>query len=370
MSVVRSAVVTIVLALPAIAGASGCGSSDDEETGPVTIGVIPQRELDGHDLSMMRAAEIDSLRLWFWWGEVEPERGRYNWAPLDFRVAAAAQAELRVLPYLFGEPKWAARVDGHRCHEHCPTYAPSSTGTREAYAAFARAAVERYGPDGAFWEAHPELPYLPIQSWQIWNEQNSPVFFGPRVDPDSYAALLEAAAPEIRAADPDAEIVLGGMWSAEDRPEGVVGTPNYLSQLYEVDGIEDDFDAIAVHPYAGRVPQAFAQVDAARQAAETAGDGDVELWVTELGWASDGKPSENLVKTPAGQAMALERAFGTLIDRREQYRLRGIYWYSWRDTEPGHAVCAWCAYSGLISRQGNLKPAYDAMRTLSLASAP
>jgi hypothetical protein len=363
----------MVLGLLTLGGASGCGSSN-EETGPageppegVTIGVVPQRQVDGHDTAMMRAAGIDSIRLWFSWGAVEQERGHYNWADLDFAVAGGALDELRVLPFLFGEPEWAAHVDGHECGDDCLTYAPSSTATREGYAAFARAAVNRYGPDGAFWEAHPELPYVPIQSWQIWNEQNSPFFFRPRVDPESYAVLVETTASQIRAADPDAEIVLGGVFSARDTQSGVVGSAHYLSELYGIPGIADSFDAVALHPYAGRVPQVFAQVDAARQATEQAGDGDVGLWITELGWASDGKPSENLVKTPEGQAMALERSFGTLIDRRDQYHLRGIYWYSWRDTEPGDGVCSWCAFSGLISRDDQPKPAYAAMRTVALA---
>jgi hypothetical protein len=343
---VRAAAATIVLGLLTLGGAWGCGSSDDE-TGPagegpdgVTLGVVPQRELDGDDAPMMKAAGIDSMRLWFSWGVVEQERGRYNWASNDFAVAGAALGGLRVLPFLFGEPEWAAHSDGHECGDECLTYAPSSTATREAYADFVGAAVDRYGPDGEFWDLHPELDYLPIESWQIWNEQNSPDFFRPRVDPESYAALLEAAAPKIRAADPDAEIVLGGVFSARDTEEGVVGSANYLGELYEIPEVADSFDAIAVHPYAGRVPQVFAQVDAVREAAEAAGDGDVGLWVTELGWASDGLPSENLVTTPEGQATNLERSFGTLIDRRDQYHLRGIYWYSWRDTEPGAAVCA------------------------------
>jgi polysaccharide biosynthesis protein PslG len=362
----------IVLGLLALGGALGCGSSD-EETGPAdestdeaTIGVVPQRQLDGDALARMNAAGLESMRLWFSWGVVEPERGQYNWASLDFAVAGAASQELRVLPFLFGEPDWAAHLDAHECGDECLTYAPSSTDTRDAYAAFAQAAVERYGPDGVFWEAHPELPYVPIRSWQIWNEQNSPVFFRPRVDPESYAALLETAAAKMRAADPDAEIVLGGVFSARDTDEGVVGSAHYLEQLYRVPDVTDSFDAIAVHPYAGRVPQVFAQVDAVREAAEAAGDGDVGLWVTELGWASDGPPSENLVTTPEGQATKLERSFGTLIGRRDQYQLRGIYWYSWRDTEPGGAVCSWCGFSGLIGREGEPKPAYEALRTVAV----
>jgi hypothetical protein len=368
----RATLAAILLGVLVVGGAAGCGSSDDEtEAGGqpaegLTIGVVPQRQFDVEETSMMRDAGIGSIRLWFSWGQIEQERGQYNWAPLDYAVAGAAQGGLRVLPFLFGEPDWAAHLDGHQCGDECLTYAPSSSATREAYADFAAAAVERYGPEGGFWDSHPELDYVPIESWQIWNEQNSPVFFRPRVDPELYAALVEAAASKMRDVDPDAEIVLGGVFSARDTQEGVVGSANYLEQLYRIPDVADSFDAIAVHPYAGRVPQVFAQVDAVREAAEAAGDDDVGLWVTELGWASDGPPSENLVTTPEGQATKLERSFGTLIERRDEYRLRGIYWYSWRDTEPGEAVCSWCGFSGLIGRDGEPKPAYEALRTVAV----
>jgi polysaccharide biosynthesis protein PslG len=368
---VRAVALAIVLGA-AVGWASGCGSSDDE-TEPagepaegLTIGVVPQRQFEVDETSVMRDAGIGSIRLWFSWGQIEPERGRYNWAPLGYAVAGAAQGGLRVLPFLFGEPDWAAHLDGHQCGDECLTYAPSSSATREGYADFAAAAVERYGPGGEFWDSRPELDYVPIESWQIWNEQNSPVFFRPRVDPELYAALLETAASKMKDVDPDAEIVLGGVFSARDTDEGVVGSAHYLEQLYRTPDVADSFDAIAVHPYAGRVPQVFAQVDAVRDAAAEAGDESTGLWVTELGWASDGPPKENLVTTPEGQATKLERSFATLIDRRDEYHLRGIYWYSWRDTEPGAAVCSWCGFSGLIGRDGEPKPAYEALRTVAV----
>jgi Cellulase (glycosyl hydrolase family 5) len=349
-----------------IAFASGDSDAEGEPPGLV-IGVVPQRDFEAADTALMRAAGIDSVRIWFSWGQVEERRGDYYWAQLDFVVAAAARDEIGVLPFLFSGPRWAASEDGYPCGDRCPTYAPASAETREAFADFASAAVRRYGPDGSFWDDYPELPYRPIRSWQVWNEQNSKFFYRPAANARSYAELLRRTAERIRAVDPNAEIVLGGMWSAEDRPDGVIGSPRYLRQLYRVDGIEDSFDSIAVHPYAPRIRDVFAQVKGVRRVASRAGDPGVGLWVTELGWASSGKRSEALVTDPEMQARLLERAFSRLVRNRARYHLRGAYWYAWRDTERGEAVCAWCAYSGLISRQGNLKPAYDAMRTLSLA---
>jgi polysaccharide biosynthesis protein PslG len=370
MSIVRAVMAAIVAGALVFGGASASVSARDQRSVPdhgLTLGVVPQRDFDAVDTALMGAAGIDSIRAWFSWGQVESQRGRYDWSGPDAVVRTAAGDGLTVFPFLFTEPEWAIALDRHECGVRCFTYAPSSTATRDAYGEFAAAAARRYGPSGSFWADHRELPYLPIGWWQIWNEQNSKFFYRPVADPASYAALLRVAASRIRAVDGGAEIVLGGMWSAEDRPEGVIGSAHYLEQLYRVRGIAGSFDAIAVHPYASHIRDVFAQIEAIRQVAGRARDGSVGLWVTELGWASAGRPNNGLVKDPARQARLLERSFGRLLRRRAAYHLRGAYWYAWRDTERGGAVCSWCAYSGLVSRDGSLKPAYEAMRTLSLA---
>lgn len=332
----------------------------------VSLGVVPQRDLDRNDLELMSESGADSVRSLFFWAGIEPQRGQYDWSRPDAGVRIAAQAGLRTLPFLASEPAWALEIDGYDCSERCGNYAPAGPATRGAYAQFAAAAVRRYGPDGSFWEEHPDLPYLPIRVWQIWNEQNSPFFFRPRADPYMYAALLERASAEIRKVDPGAGIVLGGVWSLEDRPSGVIGSARYLRDLYRVGDVADSFDGIAVHPYDGRVAGVLDQVRSLRRVARRAGDRGVGLWVTELGWAASGKAQEALVKGRNGQARMLERTFGRLLRRKDRLNLKGIYWYAWRDTEQGGAVCSWCAHAGLLSRSGRPRPAYDAMRALAL----
>ena len=48
------------------------------------------------------------MRVWFSWAQVEPERGKFNWAMLDASVATNAKAGITTLPFLFGTPAWAA----------------------------------------------------------------------------------------------------------------------------------------------------------------------------------------------------------------------------------------------------------------------
>ena len=329
LAVVAVFVAVAVVAVPVSAVEVPRASDSD-----LTIGVVPQRDYDAVDTALMAAAGVDSVRIWLPWSQIEAVRGRYSWGATDEAVRRAAQAGALAFPFLFTEPDWAVELDGHRCSERCITYAPSSATTRDAYARFAGAAVRRYGPDGVFWTEHPELPYLPIHSWQIWNEQNSPYFFRPQPDPELYAVILRSAAREIRAADPNAEIVLGGVFSAEDRPGGLLGSAHYLRELY-------------------RVARSF-------------GDRSVGLWVTELGWASRGRRSLGLVTDRSGQARRLARSFARLLRLRDPLNLRGAFWFAWRDTEHGVPVCSWCPHAGLISRAGHPKPAYDALREIAL----
>jgi polysaccharide biosynthesis protein PslG len=360
------AVTAAIVAVTLVACGSGSepARSETPSADHPLLGVVVQRSFDLRDTAMMSAAGLDSIRTAFFWGAIEPEPGKYNWVALDFLVATAAENDLVVLPYLTGEPDWAIERDGFHCRTEC-RYAPATATTRQAFAEFAAAAVRRYGPDGSFWVDHPELPYVPIRAWQIWNEQNSKFFYRPAADPASYAALLRATAPAMRLVDPDAEIILGGMWSAKDRPDGVIGSAHYLRELYQVPGARQNFDSIAIHPYAPQLPNVFSQIEAMRRVARRFGDGAAGLWVTELGWSSGGKPA-GLVKDPARQAELLTQGFGRLLDRSAAYHLRGAYWYAWRDTKPGDVVCQWCRHAGLIWSSGRPKPAYHAMRTLSL----
>ena len=45
------------------------------------------------------------------------------------------------------------------------------------YAAFARAFAKRYGRGGDFWRERPEVPLVPITSYEIWNEPNAQMFW-------------------------------------------------------------------------------------------------------------------------------------------------------------------------------------------------
>jgi Beta-galactosidase len=350
----------IIVATIALAPTTA-GGVDPGEPRELTIGVVPQRPYADQDTRGMAAAGIESVRVWFSWAQIEPNRGFFNWNVVDATVAANAKAGLTTMPFLFGTPAWAARLDGWTCDfDSCISLAPRSDMSRQAFADFAAAVVRRYGPGGAFWREHRELSAEPIETWQIWNEPNLSSFYGPAVDPVAYGALVKAAADAIRAVDPDAQILLGGLTGTKSN-ERRTSSASFLNALYTVPEIADSFDGIAVHPYNRKVRGTLDQVETARTIADLHGD-DAGLWVTELGWASAGKRRWGLVKSPSGQARLLGFALKRLERNAERWDVRAAYWFAWRDTDAGAAVCGWCPWSGLLDRVGREKPAYDALR--------
>ncbi|MGH2952118.1 MAG: hypothetical protein ACRDKX_08745 [Solirubrobacterales bacterium] len=338
------------------------------------------------DLGTIRAGGAGSIRLLAHWAAIEAQEGAYDWSSLDAAVRSAVGAGLKPMLFLWGTPAWAVNRDGYACAVNCNVFAPASRETREAFARFAAAAVGRYGPGGDFWEA-PEIacplpvPILcpdgpeppcrcdqpaPLRVWQVWNEENSRTYYAPVVNVAGYADLLKRASRAIRSADPGAEVVLGGMWGPNspgaDSDGRRVATPVslFLKRLYRVKGIKKAFDSIALHPYAANLGGVRRQVKAARRIVKRSGDRKASTWITEIGWASDGPPQNPYVKGLDGQARLLTRSLSMLQKRRRAYRVRGVFWYAWRDKPGGSSICDWCGHAGLRDDDGSAKPSWDA----------
>jgi Glycosyl hydrolase catalytic core len=205
----------------------------------------------------------------------------------------------------------------------------------------------------------------PVRVWQIWNEQNSPKYYAPKVRVKGYARLVKATGKAIKSVDPKAEVMLGGMWGPESLKRGKKKPPvttyvDYMKRLYKVRGIKKRFDSLAIHPYSSNVSGMLAQMREARRVARAFGDRKVGLWITEIGWASGGPKREPYNKGDDGQAKQLKKAYRKLERKRRAFRLRGVFWYSWRDRPGGEEICAWCGHAGLLNLDGSPKPAWDA----------
>jgi hypothetical protein len=352
----------------AIAGAVILLGSDADESGADRFfGVVPQGPLEPADYARMGDGNVGTLRFLLTWlgSDPSPEPDDYVWTGFDEIVAQSASNGVGLLPFLYGTPEWAARLDGSDCTgPGCGTFAPRSQAALEAWAEWVGAVVDRYGPEGEFWAENPDLPEQPIRAWQIWNEQNSPSFYQPEPDIGAYAELLAAAEAAIHERDPGAEVITGGMFGTPLKGRLPAYTAwDFLERLYAIDGAERTFDGVGVHPYAANLTKIESQVELMREAVAGAGD-DAGLWITEIGWASGG--AENpLNKGPAGQAQQLDEAYQLFLDRRSEWRIEAVTWFSWRDYA-GEGLCVWCPDSGLFEEEElEPKPSWDAFTELT-----
>lgn len=358
-------------ALLAATGLVACGTSDGGavealSAPPEFFGMMTQAPPSDEDFEQMSEGGVGILRAFFAWEALQPNPGAdsLDFSTIDPVVAGAARERIEVLPYLFSSPGWVAELDGADCGHECAIHAPSSPKALDAWRDFVAAAAERYGPGGEFWSDNPDLEPVPVRTWQIWNEQNSPSAYGPEPDVEGYAKLLDVAADEIRAVDPDATLILGGMFGTPLQGEPPALTaPDFLRRLYALPDAADSFDGVAVHPYAAHVVKVESQIQAIRAEIERAAD-DAGVWVTEIGWSSD-DGDDPLERGPQEQAERLTEAYTLLADNREEWDIRNVTWYSWRDNAAAE-ICEWCAHSGLFEEQTlTPKPAWDSYTELA-----
>lgn len=336
-------VVTLVAALaPSTAEARG-------SVPPSFFGVSMPATFPAGDIAEMQGT-VGTLRVPVFWFDCEPRRGEYDYTGLDEIVGEAAAAGIRVLPFVYGSPRWMTANPARP-----PLRSAAQLG---AWKKFLRALVVRYGPRGSFWVGRADR--LPIRRWQLWNEPNFPVFWAARPSPRGYARLLSAGAAAVRAADPTARIVLAGLAPVENGPLPWA----YLRRLYEVPRVKRAFDVVGLHPYASSTRTLEYEVEQMRGVMEEAGDRPTPLEVTEFGVASARTPQNPMVKTPQGQSEYLREAFLLLLANRHRWHLSGADWFTWRDGLEEDPHCVFCQRSGLLESDGHPKPAWQGYRAL------
>ena len=326
-------------------------------------GVAPQNTLTTADVGRMAQGRVGTLRILINWSTIDrTSADDNNWSAIDPIVYAAATQGISVTPFVFGTPEWVARdLDHHSCRPTtCELFAPRGQPALEQWQRFLREAVERYGPGGEFFAEHPYLPFQPIVVWQLWNEQNSATFYKPKPDVNAYATLVRSGTDAVRSVDPDAKILLGGMFGTP----GGVDEPklfawNYLRKLYRVPGIAEQFDGVAVHPYAARMIKVIEQVRLMHKEIRRAKD-PAEMWITEVGWSS-GTGGNPLERGKKGQATRLREAMSWFIGHQAAYNIQNVTWFAWRDLA-GKPICQWCANAGLFKAASlTPKPAWKTL---------
>ena len=156
-----------------------------------------------------------------------------------------------------------------------------------AMAAFVTSFAQRYGRGGSFWAQHPELPYLPVESYEIGNEPDiTPTAPADQThlhyaDPAAYAAVYETARTALHQIDPAAQAVVGGMLDS-----GAIGLDQAEQYLAAIGPV----DAVGYHPYLYDATRMEQDTLALRQWLDGNGHAGVPLDINEFGAAEGVTP--------------------------------------------------------------------------------
>jgi len=149
-------------------------------------------------------------------------------------------------------------------------------------------------------------------------------------------------------------VILGGLFGRPLQVPPNIHSATFLAELYEEPGIKRYFDGVALHPYVADVAAMESQIENLREVMRLNHDSAAKLYLTELGWGSDGFESR-WERGPRGQARELDRSFSMLVGNRGRWRIGGVWWFSWTDAA---GSCQFCDSAGLLTGNREAKPSW------------
>jgi hypothetical protein len=283
-------------------------------------------------------SQAKTVRVWAFTSQLESSPGHLNPSQVSNYLSLAQQAKalgVNTLITLMGAPGSAA---------------PPDTATYTRIAGEFAAALKGN-----------------VAAYEIWNEpDDSPFWANP--SPAAYAALLKAAYPAIKAGDPNATVVSGGL---------VANDYDFVQALY-ANGAKGSFDALGIHTDtaclttdpreyyrepSGRIGRySFTGYREVHRTMLANGD-DKPIWMTEIGWSTTDaicNRGERAGTKPGGVSLAqqadfLTKAYGCLAN--DPYVAQAI-WFSLADVDS--ASPDYDRRLGLLDQSLNPKPAFSA----------
>lgn len=232
---------------------------------------VALQQYDDEELEIALARIAEGGFVWvrqpFIWSQIEPEPGLFDWSGPDRILSALAHhPQLRLV----------AVLDDRRA-EAGPVPPPTDP---DRFASFAGAFATRYGAQ--------------VNYYQIWDEPNLAAHWGGGpVSPSAYADLLARTSRAIRAADPEAHILLSGLAPTTESGPQNLSDVRYLEQLY-LAGAAPYFDIVTGKPYGFDTDPSDRRVDEQvlnfsrllllRDVMIKYGDAGKGVWASHWGW--------------------------------------------------------------------------------------
>jgi len=279
------------------------------------------------DFDLMKDAGFGFIRKDMFWNSVERSKGNYNFGTYERILDAMEARGMRALFIL---------CYGNKIYSQAET----TEEGREAYARFAAAAVEHFKGRRVIWE--------------IWNEPNVKHFWKGPGDhnsvefADQYVKLVKKAVPAMREADPDCFIAVTAtscLW---------VNSFRWLKACFEKGLLQEDIDAVSVHPYGFRMPEHAIDKGYGHlreMMAEHEG-ADIPVINSEVGYDLPylKKMGSNDENCRDHQGWYCARQY--LVDMMCDVRL--TIWYKWKAND-----------FGVVNPDRSARPAFNAAKTLT-----
>lgn len=273
-----------------------------EDTTPNFFGMMYQERFSDsweQDLDLMAKAGVRIVRFPFRWSEIEPEKGKYQWAKYDRLMQLIKSKSMVAQPMVFYTPAWAARANSGSgdFDDNAGKYrwAVPSVGH---FAEFFGRAVERYKKQGVIWEIYNE-PTEP-QHWIGGDEKD-------------YVDIFNAAVEEAGRRDPSVKVITAGI--------GFLSATDKEFSPYLINHMSENTLGVSVHSYGGEA-EAEMNLDHAESLIRKYGR-NVEIWLNETGFLVD--PED-----PEGELRRAESMVKTAILSRFN-RVNNFSWFIYRN---------------------------------------
>ncbi len=284
------------------------------------------------------------------WATVEQQRGEFRWVDPDNIVQAFGDQEVKILMRVHGTPAWARPADTMFTHP--------PTDLRD-FANFMTALAARYKGR--------------VAAYEIWNEPNLNYEWGNQdPDPVAYTEMLKTAYRAVKAVDPEALVISGGLATTGGGSATAYGDLAFLEEMYQA-GAKGYFDAFGSHPYAfGRPPDeadpdglSLERIVQQRQVMENYGDEDTPIWITEVGWVLNSSwdldEHEQVGVTEAQQAEYLARAYARV--RQEWPFVQAMFLFNLDfSTVPWYPAAEPMRWYAILNPDRTPRPAFTTLR--------
>jgi hypothetical protein len=349
---------------PAAAATSTADADESSFAFGWNIGTRGDAEADAHNQrtgEMVLDSGFGWVRFQLEWQQFERQDDQWDPLPIDRKVDELHSQGIKILLAVAKAPDWVLANDGEHFLNDYAEF--------EELMAFVS---NRYQGK--------------VQAWEIWNEQNMAYEMHGDVRVENYFELLKAGYTGVKAGDPDAKVLFGGLTpTGVTDPAIAIDDAQYLQQIYEYrEGeVRQYFDILGVHlisthnapddTWPDNIGENegwndhpsffFRRGEELREIMVANGDADKPVWITEFGWTTENQEAGReygVNNTEEEVAQYLTRALEIATTEWGDWTTGAFVWnLNWATlVEPEHHIYP----SSALREDWSPKPSYEAMK--------